>query len=136
MFFFFNIVLTKKSSKKLRACKYYNSQKGCRDESTCKHLHVCWAYIFGYCKFWVKCKRSHNLLDHQPKSVLKKSGYDTKRNPEDLLRELKSFMSLKHVDECSESDSEESFDSEISKTCLCSYSIVTVISLIYDGLTL
>jgi hypothetical protein len=58
----------------LSICKFYNNEGTCKRGQSCDYLHVCKYFIDNDCKFGNGCKRSHNVLDVQPRKVLTKYG--------------------------------------------------------------
>ncbi len=46
----------------------------------------CRHYIKGDCKFGVRCRLSHNILDNQPRDVLQKFGVNVSQDPKELVR--------------------------------------------------
>jgi hypothetical protein len=89
-------------------CKFYNIASGC-NRKNCHALHVCRHYMLGSCKFGHnKCKRSHNILERQPRALLIKYGIEVGRSPKEILDELgPAYLKLKQ-----EVNDNESLDSD------------------------
>ncbi|XP_077998211.1 protein mono-ADP-ribosyltransferase PARP12-like [Glandiceps talaboti] len=82
-------------------CKFYNKgEAGCGKGSKCPFLHVCEHYVTGDCAFTNskkrECKRSHNILDPQPRALLIKFKVDVQRSPKAILQDVREgFWSWK-----------------------------------------
>ncbi|XP_054029766.1 zinc finger CCCH-type antiviral protein 1-like [Dryobates pubescens] len=58
-------------------CQFYNRKEGtCNQQNNCKRLHVCRHFLHGECRF-LKCKRSHNLLNVHALRLLEAIGIDS-----------------------------------------------------------
>lgn len=56
-------------------CKFYNNETGCaRSNESCEFIHVCHHYVMGDCKYYDRCKRSHDLTSGQPEYILSRLG--------------------------------------------------------------
>ena len=56
-------------------CKFYNNETGCaRSNEYCEFIHVCHHYVMGDCKYYDRCKRSHDLTSGQPEYILSRLG--------------------------------------------------------------
>ena len=56
-------------------CKFYNNETGCaRSNEVCEFIHVCHHYVMGDCKYYGRCKRSHDLTSGQPGNILYRLG--------------------------------------------------------------
>ena len=90
-------------------CSFYNTQKGCRKQESgkCKKLHICKHYLLGTCKYGERCSRCHDLLDAQPKAVLRELGVNVDRSCHVILEELRKRSDI-NVEIGSESEDTES----------------------------
>lgn len=79
-----------------RICKFYNVEAGCRHSEggrPCPNLHLCRHYVLDTCRFSRNCRRSHNVMDQDVKSILEKHGISTRQTTKDVLAELMDVMS-------------------------------------------
>lgn len=84
-----------------RICKFYNVEAGCRNSEggrPCPNLHICRHYVLDTCRFSRNCKRSHNVMDDEVKSILEKHGINTRQTPKEVLAELTDIMSSNRSD--------------------------------------
>ncbi|XP_060109793.1 zinc finger CCCH-type antiviral protein 1-like [Heteronotia binoei] len=59
-------------------CKLYNKGEGnCPEKENCRKLHICSFFLKGNCRF-LRCKRSHNLLQPNMLKLLLEEGVDDK----------------------------------------------------------
>ncbi|XP_054856294.1 zinc finger CCCH-type antiviral protein 1-like isoform X2 [Eublepharis macularius] len=58
-------------------CNFYNKGEGNCQQDNCNKLHVCRFFLRGKCRF-LKCKRSHNLLQPNTLKLLLAGGVDDK----------------------------------------------------------
>lgn len=74
----------------VQVCKFYNTADGCKFKNGkgCPAIHICVYYPSHSCKFGSGCKRSHNILDPQPKFILERLNWDIKRDPQSLLADI------------------------------------------------
>ena len=56
-------------------------------------------FIKGDCKFTSGCRRSHNILDRQPMTVLQKFGIDVGQNPANLVKVVRYKKRLESGEE-------------------------------------
>ncbi|NWS98729.1 PAR12 polymerase, partial [Mionectes macconnelli] len=74
-------------------CQLYNRKGGvCMQQNNCNKLHVCRHFLQGECRF-LRCMRSHNLLDRQALRVLETGGIDGK-----TALNLQLIYDYKHVE--------------------------------------
>lgn len=75
-------------------CKFYNMIRGCKQVGgkSCPGMHLCEHHVKGQCKFGAGCKRSHNVLDVQPKTILLQYGFDVNRFSSEVLQELREQL--------------------------------------------
>ncbi|XP_072046898.1 zinc finger CCCH-type antiviral protein 1-like [Amphiura filiformis] len=90
-------------------CKYYNSITKCDDTERCKFLHICRYYIQGDCKFLEQCRRSHNILDQQPRQVLEEFGIDVEQDPMDLVQMVRYKKRCEGGDAYSDTESDDGY---------------------------
>lgn len=79
---------------KLQSCTFYNSAGGCKSKNVkgCPALHICRYYLSGKCKYGSGCKRTHNILDPQPKLILERFDWDVTRGSMSLLADIRESM--------------------------------------------
>lgn len=53
-------------------CTFYNTESNCRYGDSCPFVHLCKYFVKEECRYGSVCKRSHNIFDKQPRSVLEK----------------------------------------------------------------
>ena len=70
-------------------CKFYNSENGCSRPTgkPCMALHVCSQYLTGKCNN-KPCPQNHNVLDEQPRDILKGLGWNVERDKRSILKDL------------------------------------------------
>ena len=77
-------------------CKYYNQADGCKwtgNGKRCPAMHVCLDYVQGDCDMGhSECKRLHNILAPQPKSLLQKYLVDVNHSPQEILKDVRESL--------------------------------------------
>jgi poly [ADP-ribose] polymerase 7/11/12/13 len=81
----------------LQICLSYSEKAGCLVGNDCLKLHLCSNFIEGKCKD-TECKRSHDVLSEQSKSVLMKHGFNLYLGADSILAKLR--LKLKDAGKC------------------------------------
>ena len=72
-------------------CKFYNNETGCaRSNEYCEFIHVCHHYVMGDCKYYDRCKRSHDLTSGQPENILSRLGI-VNMSEEEIIKVLRKL---------------------------------------------
>lgn len=97
---------------RLRVCKYYNVERGCKFLSTtqqyCPNLHLCHHFVAEKCIYGnEKCRRSHNIHDPSVESVLKSNNIDMTMTTDSIMEEIRRRLNVTDDSLSSESESDE-----------------------------